>query len=118
MNIKKASQLNALNVYNQASKKIVNHISDTNSSRLIGLGYKYMWPDLPKGTTSVKTSQKHEVVYLVIHFQLMFSTLYLSLKTINNLNEKFSKHLKNAYIHTSVLNGLIEVVTYCKPGYI
>ena len=52
-----------------------------------------MWPDFWKGTTFIKTSQKQTVVvYTTIHFQWMFSTLYLSFKAMDNLNAKFSKH--------------------------
>ena len=31
-------------------------------------------------------------MYTAIHFQWMFAKLYLSLKTIDNLNVKFSKY--------------------------
>ena len=87
--------------------------------------YIYMcvcvWADLGKKTTSVKIPQKHTVVmYRTIHFHWMFTKLYLSLKTIDNWNVKFSKLfiLKNAYVQSSVYNGLIEVVPFRKSGHI
>ena len=66
----------------------------------------YMWVDLWKGTTSVKTSQKYTVVvYTNIFFQWMFAKLYLSLKTMDNLKCKILQtfYFKIVYIHTNVL---------------
>ena len=52
-------------------------------------------------------------------FQWMLTNLYLSLKTIDNLNTKFSKHcIKKLLTDMQVfLNSCIKVVCYCKSDY-
>ena len=58
-----------------------------------------------KETTFIKTSQQVAVVvYITIHFSMVVTNGYHSLKTIDNLNTKFSKHsiLKIGYIHANI----------------